>query len=676
MDGGCEFLPSDGILHSRQADMAAIEDECMNLPAKYAILKFILCCLAALAASADAQISPGPLARAHRSLEGDAHCVQCHAVSVKSPSFRCLECHREIANEIEHNQGLHATYPRLGPPGAACVKCHSDHNGENFALVHWNPTPSGFDHSKTGYMLDGKHAGVDCRACHTAKHISSAERNLLASKDLEHTWLGLSASCITCHEDKHQGRFGANCAQCHSTVDWKAAKIDTKQFDHSKTRYPLTGMHLNVSCAKCHTPGADGLPRYAGIQFVNCSICHKDPHKGEFKQGCESCHSTSTWKKSSFTSSFDHSKTQFPLLGKHIGVSCLSCHKSPDFKTPMAFAKCSDCHNPDPHGGQFLKRADGGKCESCHKVEGWIPSTYTAADHAKTGFPLVAPHAEVKCAGCHIPQGRETRYKIKFTRCMDCHKDEHEGQFAADPWLNRCERCHTGATFKASNYTLALHQKSSFPLVDAHKAVPCNECHKPRDASKTAIYHFVQLSCTSCHEDVHKGQFAQSMSAPGQGGKPVGCLLCHSTKVWKETAKFDHSKTDFPLLGSHRAIACAECHKPPNMELTMAHVDFTHAPVACSECHENPHADQFGARAGDCAACHNNNKWRPSLFDHEKTAFSLKGGHQEVACSSCHTLKKPVEGNLVLFYKPAPTSCDVCQGSKLQPQKKGEDVDR
>jgi hypothetical protein len=166
------------------------------------------------------------------------------------------------------------------------------------------------------------------------------------------------------------------------------------------------------------------------------------------------------------------------------------------------------------------------------------------------------------------------------------------------------------------------------------------------------------------------------MAAPGSSGKPAGCLLCHSTKVWKDTAKFDHSKTDFPLLGSHRAIACAECHKPPNMELTMAHVDFTHAPVACAECHENPHADQFGARAGDCAACHNSNKWRPSLFDHEKTAFSLKGGHQDVACSACHILKKPVEGNLVLFYKPAPTSCAVCHGSKFQPQKNGEDADR
>ncbi len=614
---------------------------------------------------AHAQISPGPLARPHQSLDGSGSCITCHEVSTKSPSFRCVECHREIGDELQHNKGLHATFSRSGPPGAACVKCHSDHNGRDFALLHWDPTPKGFDHSKTGYVLDGKHQNVACRACHTAQHISAPARVLLAAKDLNRTWFGLSPGCVTCHEDKHQGRFGPNCTQCHSTVDWKAAKIDQQNFDHSKTRYPLTGAHLTTPCQKCHASGADGQPRYTGIPFSTCSSCHTDPHKGEFKQGCDSCHSTFTWKKSTFISTFDHSKTQFPLLGKHLAVPCLECHKSADFKLPMNFANCADCHNPDPHGGQFLKRADGGRCESCHKVDGWSPSTYTAEDHARTGFPLVSPHAKTKCADCHIPAGKETRYKIKFALCVDCHKDEHEGQFAADPWRNRCEQCHAGVTFKTSNYTLAMHQKSSFPLAGGHQAVACIDCHKPSAGSKVALYHFSQLSCTSCHEDIHKGQFAVRMAGADAKGKPLGCMACHSTKEWKDLTKFDHDQTGFPLIGSHRAVPCADCHKPPNMELTMMHVDFTSAPKTCDQCHENPHADQFGARANDCAACHNSNKWRPSLFDHEKTAFSLKGGHQNVACSACHTLRKEVGGNQVLFYKPTPTACEACHGTSI-----------
>lgn len=615
--------------------------------------------------TARAQISPGPLARAHESLNGSANCTKCHSVSTKATTFRCVECHREIAAELEQHRGLHSTYPQTGPAGSSCVKCHSDHNGENFALLHWDPSAKGFDHSKTGYLLDGKHAGLGCRTCHSAKNIPVSSRALLSTKDLNHTWLGLATTCTACHEDKHQGRFGPNCTQCHSTSGWKSTSIDQKTFDHSKTRYPLTGAHLNTPCQKCHTAGDDGQPRYAGIPFTTCASCHTDPHKGEFKEACGTCHSTATWKKSSFTSTFDHSKTRYPLLGKHLEVPCMTCHKSADFKTPIPHAQCADCHKPDPHGGQFLARADGGRCESCHTVAGWAPSTYSVADHAKTGFPLVSPHAKVKCAQCHTPAGKLTQYKIKFALCVDCHKDEHEGQFAAPPWSNRCEKCHAGASFKTSNYTLDKHQKTAFPLTGGHIAVACDQCHKPPVASKVAVYHFTKLSCTSCHDDIHRGQFAERMARRDAAGSPLGCLACHSTKDWADLTKFDHAATRFPLEGSHRAVACADCHRPPNMERTMLHVDFTKASTRCSECHENPHADQFGVKAEDCAACHNTNKWKPSLFDHEKTIFSLKGGHQDVACKACHTLKRPVNGNMVLFYKPTPTACADCHGSTI-----------
>ena len=183
-----------------------------------------------------AQISPGPLARAHRDLNGPENCTRCHTNSVRERSFRCTECHREIAAELTQHRGLHSTYPQGGAPGSECVKCHSDHNGEDFALLHWTPTAGGFDHTKTGYVLDGKHVGVSCRACHTAAHISASERALLKTKDLNRTYFGLSPQCATCHEDKHQGRLGPNCSRCHNTSDWKSTRVDESHFDHSTTQ--------------------------------------------------------------------------------------------------------------------------------------------------------------------------------------------------------------------------------------------------------------------------------------------------------------------------------------------------------------------------------------------------------------------------------------------------------
>ena len=95
----------------------------------------------------------------------------------------------------------------------------------------------------------------------------------------------------------------------------------------------------------------------------------------------------------------------------------------------------------------------------------------------------------------------------------------------------------------------------------------------------------------------------------------------------------------------------------------MLHVRFDEATTKCDGCHESPHADQFGPQAQQCELCHSSNKWHPSLFDHEKTTFSLKGGHQDVACSACHQNKREINGIPVLFYKPTPSQCADCHAS-------------
>jgi hypothetical protein len=583
-------------------------------------------------------------------------------------TFKCLECHTEIASRIAAHKGLHATYNI--PPGSSqeCARCHSDHNGEDFPLIKWDT--KAFDHKQTGYVLEGKHAGLACNRCHSADKVSSSERTTIKVKDLNKTFLGIPQACVPCHQDEHKGRLGPNCLQCHNFTDWKTVTVG--QFDHSKTRYPLTGLHAQVKCYKCHTPGPDNKPRYVGIPFAQCKDCHNDPHHGSFVQGCEACHNTSGWKKISVATvneRFDHSKTKYPLLGKHATVDCMQCHSSGDFKKPLAFQKCMDCHKPDPHNGQFAKRPDVGECASCHTVEGWKPSKFTVKDHASSAYPLEGGHARVQCAQCHIPKGKETLFKIKFQRCTDCHSDRHAGQFAAAPYFNSCDRCHNLEGYKPSTFTLARHKETHFLLTGGHIAVPCGDCHKesPEFQPKpSAIYHWQNLTCTSCHADPHKGQFRERMLQVRANGTAAGCEACHSTKSWKELSGFDHSKASFPLLGAHRATACIDCHKPPNLETNLIHVDFKVAPTKCEDCHRDVHGKQF-AKGGvtACADCHNSAKWKPSLFDHDKTAFSLQGVHRNVKCEACHKLTRSIEGKTVLFYKPTPKECAACHGPSI-----------
>jgi hypothetical protein len=629
-----------------------------------------------LSSPASAQISPGPLARPHSSLNGPTNCTECHQLSRGEPAFRCLNCHREIANRLDAHKGLHASYNMKPGSSQECAKCHSDHNGEDFPLVKWDIKT--FDHKQTGYALEGKHAGLECAKCHTPDHISAAERATIKVKDLAKTYLGVSLACTTCHEDKHKGRLGPNCLQCHNYNDWKSVTVSKGgNFDHSKTRYPLTGQHAQVACAKCHTPGADGQPRYTGIPFGKCLDCHEDPHRGSFTQTCETCHRTSGWKNviaNGLNSSFDHSKTKYPLEGKHKEISCTACHSNGDFKKPLAFAKCTDCHHPDPHSGQFARRPDKGECSACHNLNGFKPSTFGLPEHQKTQYPLKGGHAKLQCGQCHTPKGKDTVYKLKFAHCTDCHKDEHGGQFAGPPYVNDCERCHTLDGYRPSTFTLTRHKDTQFPLTGGHIAVACGDCHKESAVFKpkaTEQYHWQNLACTACHEDPHKHQFDERMRQPDKQGKPLGCQLCHSTKSWKDLSGFDHDKTSFPLLGTHRATGCIDCHKPPRLQTRLIDVDFKAAPTKCEDCHEDPHGKQFTKNgATPCEDCHNSARWKPSLFDHDKrTSFSLQGAHMNVVCEGCHKLIKTVDGKKVLFYKPTPKECSDCHGADIKKPK-------
>jgi hypothetical protein len=625
----------------------------------------LFCLLGGLSARpAHAQISPGPLSKAHQSLSGTTQCASCHQFRASTPTFNCLDCHKEVAQRLAAKHGYHAQIQMRNPNGKECVRCHLEHNGEDFNLIHWEPSLKQFDHRLTGYNLEGKHAGVACEKCHTPSHMMPAERSLIKMKELSKSFFGLSQTCLTCHADPHRGQLSNDCQHCHTADGWKPAPL----FNHATSKYPLTGAHEKVPCAKCHPTVADAKPfiKYTGLSFAKCTGCHTDPHKGSFTQPCESCHNTTSWKQIKGLQGFDHSKTKYPLLGKHKTVACEDCHKHGDFKAQIPFAKCMDCHK-DYHGGQFLKRTGGAECAVCHTVDGFKPSTFTVKDHEATKYPLEGLHAKVTCDKCHLAKAENTLFKIIKTQCRDCHEDIHKGQFKSAPYEDRCEECHDVKGFKPGHFGLARHKKTRFPLTGGHAAVLCADCHKPVPAgSATPVkYRFEDRSCTTCHQDPHKGQFRERMEAKRADGTMAGCEACHTTATWKELNRFDHSKTEFPLLGAHRGVACADCHRPPGLETSLKNVDYREAPKQCSGCHKDVHAGQFAARkdAADCSSCHDAARWKPAQFDHDKrTPFSLKGAHRNVGCDECHKLTREVGGKTVVFYKPTPRECKACHG--------------
>jgi hypothetical protein len=604
-------------------------------------------------------------------LSGPAHCIDCHDIAKGKPEFKCLDCHRDIRERLDEKRGFHPSLVGNDRTGGACVKCHSEHNGRSFELIHWDTPVQAFDHHRAGYTLEGKHAHLACRDCHQPSHLSPASRETLSAKDLSRTYLGLSTKCLGCHTDEHRGQLSTECSTCHDSLNWKGASA---QFDHRRARFILTGGHERVSCDKCHTKTDDPKPyiKYKGLPFQDCAPCHNDPHKGVFPNACKSCHtSTSTWKPQQVTELFDHSKTDYPLEGKHTSVPCSACHlQQGDFKQPVAFAHCSDCHRKDPHGGQFADLAGSADCGACHKVDGFKPSTFGIARHAATKFPLQARHVQVPCSKCHIQTANMVVYRIRNTACSACHKDVHDAQFASAPYRNRCEACHTAKSFKPSTFTLTQHSSTRFPLGGAHMAVVCGDCHRQSPAFESARpvqFVFNDRKCTVCHNDPHHGQFAARMASVLPDGNPAGCNACHSTRAWKALQGFDHAATDFPLEGSHRAVPCQQCHRTDNLTTGLTDVSYASTPRKCSACHADIHGGQFssGGQPADCQKCHRVLKWKPSTFDHDtQSTYKLDGAHRNVRCALCHTNRREEAGRMVVFYKPTPRDCSACHGSE------------
>ncbi|MGC8761040.1 MAG: cytochrome c3 family protein [Bryobacteraceae bacterium] len=203
--------------------------------------------------------------------------------------------------------------------GNDCARCHSEHNGSNHALIRWSRPPERFDHREAGWALEGRHARLECRQCHQEARITEADRAVLRRTNLSQSYAGLESRCTACHRDEHRGDLGQDCQRCHTAEAWKPAP----GFSHSVARYPLTGRHQQVACGKCHKPIA-ALGSHAQyrnfVQYEACRSCHADPHGGSFAGGCERCHTTEGWKGTRIAGQFDHSRTDFPLRGKHAAV--------------------------------------------------------------------------------------------------------------------------------------------------------------------------------------------------------------------------------------------------------------------------------------------------------------------------------------------------------------------
>ncbi|MBU1708626.1 MAG: hypothetical protein KKE17_01345 [Proteobacteria bacterium] len=257
-------------------------------------------------------------------------CIECHKPASKtdplaSALFRglkseCIGCHKD-----PHNQKL----------GDDCLKCHDfkGWGGDNLKFVH-------NDNSK--YILEGKHARVDCKKCHNPQPDNKAPLGSARFKDMKYE------KCDDCHQDPHKGEYGAGCLACHSVESFPPKKAD---FNHDRhTKYALEGRHAQVKCIDCHNPRSVktlGPITLAGFKN-DCGACHKDFHDKLLGEDCKKCHSPLGWKGKNLL--FNHNvHSRYQIDNLHVKAKCTGCHYKNYYK-PLKTA-CEDCH---PQGSKVF----------------------------------------------------------------------------------------------------------------------------------------------------------------------------------------------------------------------------------------------------------------------------------------------------------------------------------
>lgn len=380
---------------------------------------------------------PGPLHPAHADhpdLAGLKGCVACHGEGrgPESMSQACLECHSAIAEQIDGHTGMHGALSDTVSRG--CASCHGEHHGKVSPLVGDTPFlragfagTEGYTHEGLDFRPLGMHLELACDSCHPKAYVT----DLMAG---EKRFIGLEASCVSCHEDPHGGRMQQDCGACHSQ---SGPFSDPPLYEHSST-FPLEGPHaLEVEdgsrgCVACHVPSSpwsvEALIAAPPTRARGCVDCHDSSHSDGFlaaiDRDCVICHGTMSGGFAVVNmeaSASLHGASGAALDGAHREVACAECHDPSlafeDRYPGRDMQDCSRCHvnvhvahSPAIKAGSpgvNVLGLDMGHCASCHTTSSFQTILPNRFDHElSTGFKLSGAHARVECTRCHgAPEG-------------------------------------------------------------------------------------------------------------------------------------------------------------------------------------------------------------------------------------------------------------------------------
>ena len=627
----------------------------------------------------------------------DTNCVTCHPGGPDASTVHA----NGIADILLGGEGKYATVTDDKGTTSSCsnIECHEDVRewGGDCSSCHSSPPDTG-THKK---HLEQKN--LSCQSCHSGnQHDSDNESGVIElggikydpiTGDCTSTCHGKPQSwtCLGCHAyppdtgshiaDGHE----VSCVECHEnhTHSYKSAVLPL-DFSETEVNFAQDGKYSN-NTRTCSGIACHGDEREWG---VSCDGCHAAPpdtgthieHVQQEDIKCQECHLDNQHDLDNSSGSIELGGIEYnPITG-----NCTStCHEEKKWE-------CIACHDEPPDSGNHLAHDnDCGQChqEHIHSYKAAIQPTdltevsveiadggeYSSNSETCSGFPCHEPRIwGENCAQCHDSPPETGRHLLHVQgnglSCQNCHERNHHDSDSESGFIELGGIEYDPIT---GNCTSECHKQDKWN---------CTDCHGYPSDTGSHLAH--EDSCDECHHE-HEHSYNSAMAprdfrltqinfAAGGNYDPQSrnCsnTSCHpGSIVWG----FTHTGSDFPLIGKHQNIDCAECHIGGQFDIdaqcVSCHQDddphsgqlgnecepchtpsgwrppaFTHdqpfpdiSVFACAVCHDedDPHQDQFGS---DCRSCHVPTAWKPSTFDHTQSDFKLTGKHQNLDCAKCH----------------------------------------
>jgi len=333
----------------------------------------------------------------------------------------------------------------------------------------------------------------------------------------------------------------------------------------SPGRISPSHMHFGSQCSNCHKEPLNRVSDKA------CMTCHRDtaPHiadpalqKRVFNAAhrfvgtmrCAECHQ-------------EH-KAPHPLARQDNGM-CVKCHGN--IKAADPNTKLTDIHDFDLDHPEFRlsirSSPDAKEVERISQTDKarLVENSGLKFPHSQHVGKVQGPNGiwdvrELACTSCHIPEGKEMRFKpLSFkNNCVSCHAKELE--------------------IGPKEHRLTL------PHGDEESMFNALQLYAPKEASRNSD-NLKENGCAYCHE-IAKTKEGDTL--------PWRVATLHINEDWFSKASFNH--------GAHRSQQCKSCH---DVETSESSKDIAIPDrKSCLLCHSG-NTTKHKRIASSCMSCHN-----------------------------------------------------------------------